>query len=30
MLFTSFQNLYAALVEKLKDKFPDKNKKYFF
>ena len=29
ILFTSFQNLHAALVKKLKDKFPDKNKNIF-
>ena len=29
ILFTSFQNLHAALVKKLKYKFPDKNKNIF-
>ena len=30
ILFTSFQNLHAAFVKKLKDKIPHKNKNIFF
>ena len=29
ILFTSFENLHAALVKKLKEKFPDKNENIF-